>query len=1423
MRAAGFAAVALAGLLFLAAAPARAQSAVANGTSTNVWVVDEDGETVATYNVVSGAWTEQATASGGQTLIDHTAGSTLIGIDPDEFGAILVNQAPFGLPALGPAAPAFSLLGLGGALADAATPELPSVVVSPAAGTYDRTIAIVIEALPPPAFVPTSLSVQYDVDGGPQQSASKPPVARLHLVADGTYTIHARAVATAGFVVFQSPITTTTFTIAGAGPITRDTDGDGIPDIVEIELGSDPLTSDFTRDTDGDGISDFEERVRGSDPDDPDSLPLDSDGDGWSDFDEGVRGTNPNDPPHLVDPDDPDRYFPSRPTARRLREVEYIWSGGFWTDDAQSVHPTPMGKVTVADLDWTLHFDPAAVPTAERLAALGLTEAELPVYLRESVVTGALVAGTIPPLRTPASEPTIVQAGRLDAEGGRDGLTLAAWADAVPDLQPAAVTGFLASQNASFTTAAEWLAGWEAYLTAYAVQPLALDVTPRTTAALALLDGLVAWHTALEPAAVVLLGDPDTDARPTEAVESLALSLAAAAPDGATPRSLDGLHAELAAQLLPGGWLEAFSADAAAVFADFDPEAATYGSETRRILAAFLQGGPEDDDALARYVSRLYTRFAQAEFDALPAPELAALVDPTGDADGDGVANEDELPKPAVAAAEPDDSNSDGDLYQDGFDPCPGEADNRCLNVEALAVDSDGDGVIDPLDNCPNVANPDQADGVGNGIGNACRYHANIEIPSFHPTVLVGTPVAFRSRPGSPFVLGALTYAWDFGDGQTSTASQPGEIVYAQPGPYTVTLEATNTLLGTTTEDFRFVTVVGSAPFVDGGGPYAVVEGQSLQLTASASSPNGGIASYAWDFGDGQGGAGNPVDHVWAQDGSYVATVTITDGAALQASEDASVMVQDSVPVASYTVVPSAGIAPLAVQFTDTSTAYDGITGRTWNFDDGSPTSMAAAPAHEFAERGLYETELAVVDGDGSPGMATHTVAVSSGLNLLADVEPDGMADVWETLRGLVVGVDDAGGNDDLDVATNVEEHRTGTLPFDGDSAPEGPGPAYLLFRDRFDDLRFDDRWSVGLETPLAESLVVESASVDLGVVRPVEESCSTTSLVSYPTFAAENAVLRARMTLGGGGELSSACSRTNRSATGSRCVSRTRERALRPCCSAASRTPQRRRRSGRPWRRRACRSSCASERRATRSPRTPTACCSARSTRRCSRRRICGRCSRLPSARPMQPTSRACSTGSRCSATATATGSAISRRTSTATAWSTRARRIRRTKTATAMVSSTERTTVPPPRTWASSTATATASATPATPTTTAAASSGSATSTRCATRSPRSAGIRTTTPPSMPTATARSGSSSSTCCAEASGTARARRACRARARVPASGRSTGPPGIRAPADGVATVGDHRSRASRTRRFLRRDGCDRPSMVARIQAGGSG
>ncbi len=78
----------------------------------------------------------------------------------------------------------------------------------------------------------------------------------------------------------------------------------------------------------------------------------------------------------------------------------------------------------------------------------------------------------------------------------------------------------------------------------------------------------------------------------------------------------------------------------------------------------------------------------------------------SGDVDADGVPNDCDIRDVAV-------------LARDAAGLAPGAA-QVCASAESCANEPDGDFVCGSADNCPMVANPDQADGDGDSIGDAC-------------------------------------------------------------------------------------------------------------------------------------------------------------------------------------------------------------------------------------------------------------------------------------------------------------------------------------------------------------------------------------------------------------------------------------------------------------------------------------------------------------------------------------------------------------------------------------------------------------------------------------------------------------------------------------------------------------------------------
>ena len=121
-------------------------------------------------------------------------------------------------------------------------------------------------------------------------------------------------------------------------------------------------------------------------------------------------------------------------------------------------------------------------------------------------------------------------------------------------------------------------------------------------------------------------------------------------------------------------------------------------------------------------------------------------------------------------------------------------------------------------------------------------------------------------------------YAWDFGDGGTGEGPAPTH-VYAEPGTYDVTLtvtDASETIRNTAKDTMQVV--VNARPIADAGPDLVAAPGETVTLQGNRSlDPDGDIAAYEWDFGDGATASGEIARHAFDKPGTYAVQLTVRD------------------------------------------------------------------------------------------------------------------------------------------------------------------------------------------------------------------------------------------------------------------------------------------------------------------------------------------------------------------------------------------------------------------------------------------------------------------------------------------------------------------------------------------------------------------
>ena len=251
-----------------------------------------------------------------------------------------------------------------------------------------------------------------------------------------------------------------------------------------------------------------------------------------------------------------------------------------------------------------------------------------------------------------------------------------------------------------------------------------------------------------------------------------------------------------------------------------------------------------------------------------------------------------------------------------------------------------------------------------------------------------GAAVQFSSA-GSHAVEPGTTissYAWNFGDGTTSTQANPSH-VYADNKAYTVTLTVTDSI-GKSNSDGTTANIANVAPTCDAGAAKSGNEGAQISFTGTFSDV--GIKdtfNCSWNYGDGVQTpfvaciSPNTVNHAYADNGTYTATLTVRDKDGGQCSDTMTATIANVAPTVN--VGPDrTGKKDKPVQFNATFTdpGIKDIWTCQWNFGDGvtssgSCTSPATA-THTYTGLANFTVQLTVTDKDGGVGSDSLIITI---------------------------------------------------------------------------------------------------------------------------------------------------------------------------------------------------------------------------------------------------------------------------------------------------------------------------------------------------------------------------------------------------------------------------------------------------------------
>jgi PKD repeat protein len=241
------------------------------------------------------------------------------------------------------------------------------------------------------------------------------------------------------------------------------------------------------------------------------------------------------------------------------------------------------------------------------------------------------------------------------------------------------------------------------------------------------------------------------------------------------------------------------------------------------------------------------------------------------------------------------------------------------------------------------------------------------------------TPLEVTFDASKSEIPHAIEWHWDFnGDGIVDEFAEKASYIFRVPGTYAVELTIVDaddkeftTKQKVVVEKLGVVAKISALP-ASGSVPLTVdFDGSGSQTS------EGEIIDYIWTFpGEDPIHYNGKISREFRQVGVFPVKLEILTSSGVRATTEMFISVRGKVLAAAFNAAPSAGAAPLTVQFSPTESTGD-VRSYFWKFSDGS-VSTDPYPKHTFTYAGEFPVTLKLTDSRGLVSEITKIVTVTT-------------------------------------------------------------------------------------------------------------------------------------------------------------------------------------------------------------------------------------------------------------------------------------------------------------------------------------------------------------------------------------------------------------------------------------------------------------